>query len=82
MSTTYAPAHRPHSNGWLVAVIVLAAALVALGTRVLIDRYARGGGATQDATTLIDDLDTAFSTGDASAIPSLYVLHRSATEET
>jgi hypothetical protein len=50
----------------------LAAALVALGTWVLVDRYAGGDGATPDATALIDDLNTAFSTGDANAIPSLY----------
>jgi len=38
--STYAPEthrHRVHVNPWLVAVIVLAAALVALGAWVLID---------------------------------------------
>lgn len=72
--TTY-PHHvdvrRPHVNYWLVAVVGLAAALIALGTWVIVDRYT-GGGVTQDATTLIDDVSTAFTTGDANAIPSLY----------
>lgn len=73
--TTYpqhVDARRPHVSYWLVAVIALAAALVALGAWVLVDRYAGGDSATQDATTLIDDLNAAFSTGDANAIPSLY----------
>jgi hypothetical protein len=73
--TTYVPeAHvrRPHVNVWLVAVIGLAAALVALGSWVVVDRYAGGNSATQDATTLIDKTSTAFSTGDAGAIDSLY----------
>ena len=73
--TTYVPevhARRPHVNVWAVAVVALAAALVALGTWVLVDRYAGGDSATQDATTLIDDVATAISTGDANAIPSLY----------
>jgi hypothetical protein len=73
--TTYVPeAHvrRRHVNVWLVGVVGLAAVLVALGTWVLVDRYASGDSATQDATTLIDDLNAAFSTGDANAIPSLY----------
>ena len=73
--TTY-PHHvdvrRPHVNYWLIAVVGLAAALVALGAWVLVDHYSGGGGATQDATTLIDKTSTAFSTGDANAIPSLY----------
>ena len=63
---------RPHVNYWLVAVIGLAAALVALGAWVIVDRYTGGSGATQDATALIDDLNTAYSTGDPSAIGSLY----------
>ena len=63
---------RPHVSVWLVAVVALAAALVALGTWVLVDRYTGGDGAAQDATALIDDLAAAFSTGDANAIPSLY----------
>ncbi len=75
MPATYAPPlrlHRPHVNLWLVAVVGLAAALVALGSWVLVDRYTGGGGATQDATTLVDDLATAVTAGDAKAISGLY----------
>ena len=63
--------HRPHVNSWLLAVIVLAAALAGLGTWVLIDRYAGGGGATQDATALADRWDAAFNARDATALAAL-----------
>ncbi len=72
--TTYVPeAHvrRRHVNVWLVAVVGLAAALVALGTWVLVDRYAGGDSATQDATTLIDDFNAALSAGDVDAVAAL-----------
>jgi hypothetical protein len=76
MSTTYAPhAHlrRPHVDLRLGVIVGLVAALVALGSWVLVDRLATGGGgATQSATTLIDGVNTAFSTGNMNAIPSLY----------
>jgi ketosteroid isomerase-like protein len=74
MVTTYVPeAHvrRRHVNVWLVAVVGLAAALVALGTWVLVDRYAGGDSATQDATTLIDDFNAAITAGDADAVAAL-----------
>lgn len=74
MSTTYAPpvrAHRAHVNPWLVAVIGLAAALVALGAWVLVDRYTGGDTATQDATTLIDDFSAASSARDGTAAAAL-----------
>jgi ketosteroid isomerase-like protein len=72
--TTHVPeihVRRLHVNVWLVAVVGLAAALVALGTWVLVDRYAGGGGATQDATTLIDDFNAAITAGDADAVAAL-----------
>ena len=65
-------AHRPHVNPWLVAVVGLAAALIGLGAWVLVDRYAGGGSATEDATALIDQAEAAWNTGDASVIPTLY----------
>lgn len=65
-------ARRTHVNYWLVTVVGLAAALVALGVWVVVDQTTGGSEATQNATTLIDDVNTAFSTGDANAIPSLY----------
>lgn len=72
--TTYAPevhVHHRHVNWWLVAVVGLAAALVALGAWVLVDRYT-GSTAAQDTTTLIDDANAAFTNGDAAAIPTYY----------
>jgi ketosteroid isomerase-like protein len=62
---------RRHVSLWVVAVVGLAAALVALGTWVLVDRYAGGGGATQDATTLIDNFNTAINTGDRKALTAV-----------
>ena len=57
--STYAPPvqahHRPHINPWLVAVIGLVAALVALGSWVIVDRYTGGGGAVENATNVLDN---------------------------
>ena len=64
--------HRLHVNLWLVAVVVLAATLVGLGTWVLVGRYAGGGGAAQNAATLIDGSNTAISNADAAALASFY----------
>lgn len=64
--------HRPHVNAWLVAVVGLAAALIGLGAWVLVDRYAGGSSATENAATLIGKAEAAFSTGDANAIATLY----------
>jgi len=61
--------HRLHVNFWLAAVVGLAAALVALGSWVLVDRYT---GPEYDAATLVDDLSPAWATGDVDAIRSLY----------
>ena len=63
--------HRPHVNWPLVAIVGLAAALIGLGSWVLVDRYAGGGGATQDATTLIDRFNAAVSANDAKAASAL-----------
>lgn len=74
--TTYAQkAHghrRLHLDPWLVAVVVLAACLVGLGAWVIVDRYTGGDTATEDATALIDNVNTAFTTNDASALPAYY----------
>lgn len=72
--TTYSSevhTHR-HVNWWLVAVIGLAAAVVALGAWVLVDQWTRVSMETQDAMGMIDGANTAFSTGDAAAIPTYY----------
>lgn len=62
--TTHVPeihVRRLHVNAWLVAVVALAAAVVALGAWVVVDRYAGGDGATQDATALVDDWNAAVN---------------------
>ena len=72
MSVAHAPpahVHRLHVNPWLVAVIALAAALVALGSWVLIDRY--GGAESDPATALVDDLYAAATARDPDAFASL-----------
>jgi hypothetical protein len=61
---------RPHVNLWFV-VVALAAALVGLGAWVLVDRYAGGGGATHDATTLLDDFNATGATNDGAAASAL-----------
>jgi len=74
VSTTHAPpvhAHRLHVNAWLVAVIALAAAVIALGSWVIVDHYTGGDGATQNATTLIDKFNAAGNAGDAKALAAL-----------
>ena len=75
MSVAHAPpthVHRSHINPWLVAVIALGAAVIALGTWVIVDNYTGGDTAAEDAATLIDNSGTAFTTNDASALPTYY----------
>ena len=70
VSVTHAPpvhARRPHVNPWLVVVIALSAALVALAAWVVIDNYTGGDSATEDATALIDDFAAASSANDGTA---------------
>jgi hypothetical protein len=56
----------------LVAVIALGAAVIALGTWVIVDNYTGGDTATEDATTLIDNSGMAFTANDAGALPTYY----------
>ena len=74
MTTLHAPEvgvrpDRPHVNLWLVAVIGLAVALMALGGWLIVDRYS---GPEHDSTVLIDDIAAAWSAGDANAVTALY----------
>lgn len=72
LMTTYAPEvhvrHRPHINLWLVAVVLLSAALVGLGAWVLVDRYT---GPTHDTTTLLDDFYAASSAHDGKTVAAM-----------
>jgi hypothetical protein len=75
--STYAPPvhvrHGPHVGLRLGVIIVLVAALVALGSWALVDRYAGGsGGATHNAATLIDKFYAAESAHDTAAIKALW----------
>jgi hypothetical protein len=63
--------HWPRVNLWLVAVVVLAAALIGLGAWVLVDRYTGGSTATENATSLIDNFNAAISRNDGKAIAAL-----------
>jgi len=61
--TTHVPeihVRRLRVNVWLVAVVALAAALVALGAWVLVDRYA-GTDPAAEATALVDDWNAAVN---------------------
>jgi hypothetical protein len=74
--TTYAPeAHRHrglHVNPWLVAVVVLAAVVVGLGTWIVVDQNTGGDSATENATTLIDDMYAAIDAKDAAAAAAMF----------
>jgi hypothetical protein len=63
------PVHRHLTTVLWVVVGVLAAALVALGAWVIVDRYT---GPEYDAAATIDDLASAWSNGDEAALRSLY----------
>ena len=66
---TAQPEHRRLRTLLWVVVGALVAALVALGTWVVVDRYT---GSEHDAATLIDDATTAWSAGDVGAATDLY----------
>ena len=72
LSVAHAPearVHRPHINPWLVAVLVLAAGLVALGAWTILDRSTEPKPA---AAQIVDDLNAAVNAGDADAIRALF----------
>ena len=77
MSITHAPpTHvRPHVNPWLVAVVVLGAALVGLGTWVLIDQTRSSSTqdlASPEVTAMLNARIAAMNRFDAEAIAALY----------
>lgn len=69
--TTYAPQSRPHArhaNGWLIAVVVLAATVVALAAWTLLQS---GESRSQDKV-LVEDVGAAWNARDGDAIERLY----------
>jgi len=54
-------------NRWLIAVVVLSVALVALGAWVIVDKTGSTSGAAQDAAAMIDKFNAATSSNDAEA---------------
>ena len=66
---TARPEHRHLTALLWVVVGVLAAALVALGAWMIVDRYT---GPEADATALVDDLTAAWGAGDVSAVQDVY----------
>lgn len=68
------PVRRPHINGWLVAVIALVAALVALGAWALLDRETgtTEGLASSEIATMLDGRMAAANAGDWEAFAGYY----------
>jgi hypothetical protein len=64
------PSQHSHLIRWLVlAVVLLAAAVVALGAWVIVDQTGTTGN---DSQAVVNDLTNAWSTYDAKALSSLY----------
>ena len=66
---TAPPVHRHLTTALWIVVGVLAAALVALGAWMVVDRYT---GPQADATALIDDAATAWSSYDVDGVRAAY----------
>ena len=78
MSITHAPQtqmHRPHVNPWLVAVVVLAGLLVALGAWVIVDQTGSSVNerqASPEVVAMLEDRLAALNSADAEAIASFF----------
>ena len=78
MSTPHVDARphlrRPRINPWLVVVVALAAALVALSAWVLLDRQTNApeGLASPEVSAMLADRIVALNSGNAPAISSFY----------
>ncbi len=77
MSTPHVPVlpvRRPRISPWLVAVIALAVAFVALGAWVIVDRQAGSsdGKVSSEVATLLQDRIAAMNRGDSAAAAALY----------
>jgi SnoaL-like domain len=66
---TAPPVHRHLTTALWIVVGVLAAALVALGAWMVVDRYT---GPEADAAAVFDDLTSAWSSYDEAAVRSVY----------
>lgn len=66
---TAPPVHRHLTTALWIVVGVLAAALVALGAWMVVDRYT---GPEADAAAVFDDLTSAWSSYDEAAVRSMY----------
>ena len=82
MSTHASERHeqRPHLDLWLVAVVGLAAALVALGSWVLIDRFE--GAGSDSAITVIDDFVASVNADDTDALAAVVTADAEFTDGT
>jgi len=73
---------RPHVNPWLVAVVLLTAALVAFGAWVVVDRVTTSptapapsstpGLASPETDAILEDRLAALNAGDAEAVSAFY----------
>lgn len=79
MSTTHAATfhlRRPHINPWLLAVAAVAAALLALGVWVLVDRQTRSsaGLASPAVASMLEGRIVAWNRGDGRAAAAFYTM--------
>lgn len=65
--------HRRYLNLWLPVVVVLIAALVALGAWVLVDQW--GASSASNRADIIDNLNAAVNAGDEDAVRQLLAPH-------
>ena len=77
-TTTHVPVGHKRFNAWLVAVIALVAALVGLGTWVLVDQTRSSsteGLASPEVASMLKGRLAALNSGDAEAISTFYTAH-------
>ncbi|HSC90871.1 MAG TPA: nuclear transport factor 2 family protein [Gaiellaceae bacterium] len=63
---------RPQITVGHAAVIALAAAVIALAAWIVVDRETDARSDAREATTLVDELNAAWSAGDAPAVAALF----------
>lgn len=70
--THRAHTRRPQITAWQAAVVVLAAVVIALAAWIVVDRSTGTSSPAQETTTLVDELNAAWSAGDASAVAASF----------